>query len=47
MRHGRTPEARPRRYRGQTGESLAPRGRWEAQQAAKRLQGAGVTRIVS
>ncbi len=47
LRHGRTPEARPGRYRGQTGESLAPRGRWEAQQVAKRLQRVGVKRIVS
>lgn len=46
LRHG-TPEARPGRYRGQTGESLAPRGRWEAQETAKRLQIVGVKRIVS
>jgi len=47
LRHGRTPEDKPGRYRGQTGESLAPRGRWEAQQVAQRLQGVGVRRIVS
>lgn len=46
LRHG-TPEPRPGRYRGQTREPLAPRGEWEAQQVAKRLQGVGVKRIVS
>lgn len=47
LRHGRPDNPCLGRYRGQTGEPLAPRGRWEARQAAERLRAAGVARVFS